>query len=86
MIVESVALDAEYGQGAVVFEDSEDVVQGASDAKASAAFVGKDVVDGGNNTEAAVAGDVESAEADNLEISCLSIDFGLYTFVSVTSF
>ena len=92
MIVESVAVDAEYAEGAVVFEDSEDVLQGACDAKAPASvvgrdWVGEDVVEGTKNAEAAVAADVESAEADNLEIYCLGIDFGLYEFVSaVTSF
>ena len=69
MIVEFVA----------VFEDSEDVVEGASDAKAPLAVV----VEGSNDAESAGAGDVESTEADSLEISCLSIGLGLYAFESV---
>ena len=77
MKVESVAVDAEYAEVAVVFADSEDVVESASDAKAPFAVV----VEGTNDAEAAVAGDVESTEADSL------VDFGLNAFVSVaTSF
>ena len=43
---------------------------------------GEDVVEGAS--EAVLAGDGETVEADNLEISC--VDFGSYMFVSLLIF
>ena len=56
------------------------LVEDYEDAKAVVAgdWEGEDVVEGASD-----AGDGESVEADNLEISCISIEFGSYMFVSV---
>ena len=60
-------------QAAVVVEDSEDVK-----AVVAGDWEGEDVVEGASD-----AGDGESVEADNLEISWVSIEFGSNMFVSV---
>ena len=76
----SVALVAGDVQGAFMVEDSEDakvVVVGD--------WEGEDVA--GDAEASVAAGDVERVEGDNLEISCVGIDFGLnMVFVSVLTF
>ena len=63
---ESVARDVE---GAVVVEDSGDVVECASDAKAPVAVMAVDCEGEAVTEGSSVAGDGESNEADTLEIS-----------------
>ena len=63
-------------QGAVVVEESESVVVGDQG--------GGDVEEGAS--DAVVDGDGEGVEANDLEISCENIDFGLYVIASVLTF
>ena len=66
---ESVADVAGDVEGAVVVEDSED-----AEAVVARDWGGEDVEE--DASDAVIDGDGESAEAENLEISCSNIDFG----------